>query len=498
MHPRLFIRADATVAQGTGHILRMLALAQAWRRRTGQAPTFLCRALVPALAARLSAAGCTMQLLDADPADPAAVAATVAVLSAAVNGPAPVWLVADGYHFGPAFQAGVRATGARLALVDDNGENRPYDCDLVVNQNLHAAAELYAPRATGTRLLLGSRFVLLREEFLRLRDRERPHPARATRMLVTLGGADADNVTARVIQALRGSDAELRVVVGAANPHAAMLAEQIAPPSLLLRDVQDMTEQMAWADLAVTAGGSTCWELCLAGVPFIAIETADNQHALVGALVAAGAAQDGGCAADLEGAVLARQVDTLRADLKARRALSGQARGVVDGYGSDRVVSALAAPDGLFFRRARAADAALLWAWANEPAVRAASFCADLIPWESHQRWLAARLANAEVHILIAEHAGEPVGVARFEPSDVGLTISVAVAAAARGRGWGTQIIAGSTAQVAAATGTSRIDAFIKPANLASLRAFERAGYREVEPAVVAGQPALQRRWERS
>ena len=493
--PRLFIRADASPASGTGPVMRMLALAQAWRRRTGQSAIFLSRPLPAALQARLESARCAVCELEASADDPAACAATVAALAAAG---VPGWVLADGYHYGPAFQAAVRATGWSLALMDDNGENGAYECDLVLNQNLHATAALYAQRSPATRLLLGPRFALIREEFLRLRARVPVHPPRATRVLVTMGGADAGNVTARVVQALCGAEVELRVVVGGANPHAAALADQIAPPSRLLRDVRDMTELMEWADMAVTAGGSTCWELCLAGVPFIAIETADNQHALVGALTAAGAAADGGNAATFDPAALARRFTHLRFDPVARQAQSEAGRAVVDGWGADRLASALAAPGELFIRPAGPRDAQLLWEWANEPGVRAASFRPEAIPWAAHLAWFTARLADARVHILIAESDGEPVGVARFEPAATGAVISVAVAATARGRGWGARIIADSTAYFSAATGCARVDAFIKPDNPASWRAFARAGYVEAEPASVAGQPALQRRWERT
>ncbi len=493
--PRLFIRADASPAIGTGHVMRMLALAQAWRRRTGQSPTFLSRPLPAALKARLMAAGCGVCELDAPADDPAACVATVAALAAAG---APGWVIADGYHYGPAFQTAVRATGWSLALMDDNGENGAYDCAVVVNQNLHATPALYPQGGPATRLLLGSRFALLREEFARLRDLPRSFSPRATRVLVTLGGSDPAQLTPRVVEALRNTGAELRVVMGGANPQAAMLAERIAPPSKLLRDVQDMTELMAWAEMAVTAGGSTCWELCLAGVPFIAIETADNQHALVGALVAAGAAIDGGTAATADLPVLAARVTDLMQDPAVRQTQAEAARALVDGWGAERVAAVLAAPGELFIRPAGPRDARLLWEWANEPGVRAASFRPDPIPWAAHQVWFAARLADARVRILIAENDGEPVGVARFEPAADGAVISVAVAAAARGRGWGTRIIAAATEHFAAATGCSRVDAFIKPDNPASWRAFARAGYAEAEPATVAGQPALQCRWERA
>ena len=44
----LFIRADASVSIGTGHIMRMIALGQAWQAQGGEVH-FLCAEITPAL-----------------------------------------------------------------------------------------------------------------------------------------------------------------------------------------------------------------------------------------------------------------------------------------------------------------------------------------------------------------------------------------------------------------------------------------------------------------
>ena len=118
---------------------------------------------------------------------------------------------------------------------------------------------------------------------------------RAAHLLVTLGGGDVHNVTADVLQALGRLDApiDVRVVVGGTNPHAATLAAEAECPTLpieLLPDVSDMAELFFWADLAVTAGGGTCWEMAFCGLPALIIVTADNQRQVARALDDAGAA----------------------------------------------------------------------------------------------------------------------------------------------------------------------------------------------------------------
>ena len=69
----------------------------------------------------------------------------------------------------------------------------------------------------------------------------------------------------------------------------------------------------------------------------------------------------------------------------------------------------------LELRPATRSDAELLWAWANDPSVRSASFHRGEIPWESHTAWFAGRLARPDCTIYVAELEGVPVAQVRFE-----------------------------------------------------------------------------------
>src|SRR5215213_7901125 len=100
----LLLRADADPEIGAGHVMRALALAQAWRA-SGGAATLLSRPLPAPLAARLLAEEVSLASLGAPAggeADGAATAALAATLGAS-------WIVADGYALGPAWQAAARA-----------------------------------------------------------------------------------------------------------------------------------------------------------------------------------------------------------------------------------------------------------------------------------------------------------------------------------------------------------------------------------------------------
>ena len=263
MAPTLLIRADADTRMGTGHVMRCLALAQGWRK-TGPV-TFALALCPPPLEDRLRAEGFELGKLAVDPGS----IEDAEAAGALANQLGAEWIVVDGYQFGADYQRAIKNAGRRLLFLDDNGHAGDYCSDLVLNQNVHATLQLYGRRAPSTRLLLGPRYALLRQQFLAYRDWWREHPVVARKVLVTLGGTDPDNVTGRVIEAFRGLDVKAKIVVGGSNPHRVVLGAQVASlkEAKLVVDAADMPDLMAWADVAVAAAGSTSLELAFMRLP---------------------------------------------------------------------------------------------------------------------------------------------------------------------------------------------------------------------------------------
>jgi RimJ/RimL family protein N-acetyltransferase len=145
--------------------------------------------------------------------------------------------------------------------------------------------------------------------------------------------------------------------------------------------------------------------------------------------------------------------------------------------GPDEAAS-MPAADGLVIRTASAADAELLWEWANDPDTRRWSFHAAPIPWATHVAWLDSRLADPATRIYVVSADGAPRAVVRYEAggSDVAV-VSIVVDPAERGRGWGTRALRLACPTAARELAAKRIDAYIKPDNRASISAFERAGF---------------------
>ena len=489
----LLIRADASVGMGTGHVMRCLALAHAWQDAGGR-PVFVMSETTQALRARLGAEGCELQTLScpAGQADD-----STAVIDAAQRQHVD-WVVVDGYQFGAEYQAALKAADLKVLFVDDNGHAQHYSADLVLNQNVSATENLYSSRSADTQLLLGTRYCLLRREFVLQSGRKRPVSDTVRTLLVMMGGSDPSNVTARVLEALELAglaEVETTVVVGGSNPNVKNLEKLAAQSSVrinLQRDVSNLAELMAETDLAISAAGSTCWELCFMGVPSLLIDVADNQTPIARELHRLSCAIHVGNA-DFGRETLVAELRRVTASSELRRALAHSSRQMVDGQGARRVVGMMRGTGDLSVRDVRPDDKRLLWDWANDPAVRAASFTTQQIPWEDHCSWFAQKLSDRRCTMLVAQdELGNPCGQIRFElRTDGEFEVHISIAKETRGKGLATRVIELGVERIRKEHSVARIHAFVKESNLASVRAFEKAHFRRVGTQLIRGDIAI-------
>jgi len=336
----LIIRVDASTQIGTGHLMRCLALAQGWKDAGGEA-VFITSCQDEGLLQRLREEGFDIELLSGIYPDKTDWNFTRDILA----GHPDARVVLDGYHFNEVYQRQVKEAGHRVLVIDDNAHLKRYYADIVLNQNLHAEQLRYACEPY-TSLLLGTRYVLLRREFLAWKQvghREIPEVAR--RVLVTLGGGDPANSTIKVIQALQEvdiPDLEATVIVGASNPHADELeaaARQSRIPIRLVHNARDMAALMAWADVAVAASGSTFWELAFMGVPSLVFVLADNQRYLADVLGKLGLAIVLPGCDDPSPADIIQAVTRLLERAEIRAGMIRHSQELVDGKGVERVIS---------------------------------------------------------------------------------------------------------------------------------------------------------------
>lgn len=143
--------------------------------------------------------------------------------------------------------------------------------------------DLYAPQNTDSKYYWGSKYYLLRDEFLISKPSE--FNEEVNNVFVIFGGVDPSNLTQKVLAAFEqintNEDVEFTVVVGpgyAEFEKIQDIAENSALNISVFKDVNNMAEMMKRSDIAISSQGRTMLELASMNVPTILM--AQNEREL--------------------------------------------------------------------------------------------------------------------------------------------------------------------------------------------------------------------------
>lgn len=264
------IRADANPQIGTGHIMRCLSLADALREQ-GKEITFVTAG--PYFQPLIQSRGylCTVQGTSFDRMEE-----ELPVFLPILEQNRPELVILDSYFVTPKYMETVKHIAPLLYIDDLNMFD--YPVDIVVNYNIYGPETTYPQNKT---YFLGPRYASLRKEFQGLE--RRIIKERVEDVLISTGGTDQYHVALRCAEYLQtyppNENIVFHFVLGAMNQDVAEL-EQIAEKCSFIklhRQVTDMSSLMLRCDAAISAAGSTLYELCACGLPTVTYILADNQ-----------------------------------------------------------------------------------------------------------------------------------------------------------------------------------------------------------------------------
>ncbi len=379
------IRADANSKIGMGHVMRCLSVADALLKR-GEEVLFVTADDTPV--PLLTKEGIPCRVLHTDYADmeaelpklwevlselPQRAESPEAVLSRMPSQRAEsseaalaqknTSILVDSYYVTEKYLAALKKRITTIYMDDIYAFS--YPVDMLINYNIYGEEIGYEKDSAfaNTKLLLGTEYVPLREEFsagagyVQSRKElsagaENVTPAADGGILITTGGSDSFNLAGQLLTEAMKYDAlktkEYHVVSGSLNPHIGklqVLAQEHGNIHIHC-NVTNMAELMAESKVALSAGGSTLYELCAMGVPVIAFSFAENQERLVQTFVKRGIAQYGGnyrtdgnkmIQNTIAGLKMLLEDENLRAEYRKK------ARTLVDGKGADRIAEAIQA-----------------------------------------------------------------------------------------------------------------------------------------------------------
>lgn len=252
-------------------------------------------------------------------------------------------LLVDSYFVTDRYLSELRKLGF-VVLMDDMGSGC-YPVDCVVNYNAFADERKYRKlyRNRDVRLLVGGSYAPVRRQFLNV-----SYELRETvqNVLITTGGGDSENIAGRILGRLDDGELFFHLVTGRFNPHFRELEKLAESRSniLLYHDVKDMAGLMRQCDVAVTAAGSTVYELAAVGVPFVCFSCAQNQEALADYVEDVGMAASAGAWHKDADSVLERLAEVfgeLLVTPERREMYHCRCRGLIDGKGARRLAETL-------------------------------------------------------------------------------------------------------------------------------------------------------------
>lgn len=164
--------------------------------------------------------------------------------------------------------------------VDDMNKCK-MNVDFIINQNINAEDMNYINNVEhNTKLFLGTKYCMLRDEF-RKEISKKELRGKCEDLLLTLGGMDENFNTLTILNEIANCYINIRVVIGSAF-NKKLINElydlSIKHNNIKIYENAKMSSLMVKCDVAISAGGSTLYELCAMNVPTIGIIIAENQE----------------------------------------------------------------------------------------------------------------------------------------------------------------------------------------------------------------------------
>lgn len=473
---RVVFRADGGARTGLGHLSRCAALAV--RLKSLGAECVLACTGDSVEAARAFWADGDIHSL------PAALSGKATAIGERL-GPA-AWLVVDHYGLGVEFERAARSFASHILVTDDFGDAE-HAADIILDVTSPDRARLYRERNPGADLLLGPSYAPLRPEFAQLRGRSlarRRSQQGINRILVSFGGSDTHAINAAALAAVAEWRAEIPVDLVVVRP------EDAAPPTENVKvhvRPHAVAELMFNADLAIGAGGVTCWERASLGLPALVMGIAENQRQVIEVL------RQSGAAAILENVEdITRFLRELQDD-DARLGMVRSAAALCDGRGAHRIAMRLLpekAKSGgaVWLRPAVPDDCKQLFAWQCLPETRRYSRQTRPPTLSEHEAWFKAKLNTPDCLLNVIVHEGQDAGVLRldYQANEDSWEISILLAPECYGKG----IAAAALRLGRRLLPEAHMIAEVHPANISSLNLFRAAGFQPTRPGWYCQPPS--------
>jgi len=341
MRKDIIFRCDGASHLGLGHVMRCLALADGFRREGFSHITFMSKDYDTQILNKMRSCNFQVESIPHQADLREDLQRIIKMIERDSGG----IIITDSYAIDTHYLKELKNTGAFVMCIDDLAQIH-FPSDVVLNQNMYASEKDYSVE-TYTKLLLGTHYTLLRREFLESGKTERLIEKGIRSIMVTMGGGEINNQIPRVLEGLKdisqgkGAGLVVYVIVGVGYHNQRQLHSPSDEQDLqinIMHNPDNLSKLMAEVDIAITAGGSTCYELAYLGVPSIIISIADNQKKIAERLDEEGVSIYLGHYEDVGIKDIRGSVEMLIANSEKRKKMSERGSKLIDGRGVNRIV----------------------------------------------------------------------------------------------------------------------------------------------------------------
>lgn len=351
---RVLFRADSNKTVAMGHVMRCLSIADALKN-AGHTVCFVTASDDPENLIKSRGFECFVLNTDFDNMDSEYMQSSdkePSLLDRILDDYDPDIIVMDTYYLTNDYVNYVKSW-AKTVYIDDYGKDA-FPVDVLINYNIYGPevnyAGIYADKNTDLpRLILGTDYVPMRREFINATPITVKGKGPFEAVLST-GGADSLRIAAKMAEKFITNPIEevkLNILVGPFSKDIQYLESLEKEHGNLIKlwsNITDMPGFLSKFDMAMSAAGSTTYEICRMGVPAILYTTADNQYRINEAFAAKGIMESAGNAEESVEAVTDKLYSFMKKaseEYEFRRQASSREISAVSGNGAEKIVEKL-------------------------------------------------------------------------------------------------------------------------------------------------------------
>lgn len=402
-------------------------------------------------------------------------------------------VVLDGYHFDTAYQKIIKETGCKLVCIDDLHAWHQL-ADVIINHAEGVQKKDYSAEAD-TKFCLGLDYVLLRPEFLTSKKNTRKITS-VKKVFISMGAADIGNITHKFTKALvdvKGLE-EIHLMLGEINPHIESIDKLIKENKHIKIvkhfniSAKKLVELLRKCDVSICPASSISLESSAVGIGLISGFTAENQKGILKGLENRKSAINFGDLNKITTSKIKQKFEEITANPKHLNELIKNQHKMIDGKSPKRILKvfkdlyASRKNVGLNFRFANQRDVDLYYKWANDEEVRSNSYNQEPILYNNHVKWFKTKLKSADCFFyLFRTEKNVPIGQVRIDKSGDEIVIGISIDEKYRGLSLSEKMLVVSCEDYLKKHPKNIITAYIKTKNIASLKAFVKAGFSTIK-----------------